>query len=374
MKSKFIEHTEDLYQNAPCGYLTMLADGEIVNINNTLLFWLGYKRDEVLYKKRFPDLLGIGGKMYYETHMMPLLQMQEKVKEINMELRGSEKRVVPVLINGIKVQAQAGETFYRLSIIDITQRKQYEKELLKARKEAEETNKRLREINEELEHFAYTASHDLQAPLNNIGSVISLIERKKLLPKGEEGDELFSIIASNTQRMRTMIHDLLEYSKLDGKIGELVHISLRETSFLAMEMLNEEISKNGAKFTIEELPIIHGNKSQITRLFLNLFSNAIKYRKAEPPQIHVSFKEERNFFTVFVQDNGTGFEQKYDKKIFNFMERLHSHDEIAGTGIGLSACKRIVDKHGGSIGVSSVPGEGSTFYFTLPKNLDTASS
>ena len=366
MKVKYTEHSEDLYQNAPCGYLSMLADGEIVNINNTLLSWLRLSRDEVVFKKNFHDLLGIGGKIYLETHLMPLLQMQGQVKEINMELKGSEKIVVPVLINGTKVELNPGEVIYRLSIIDISQRKQYEKELLKARKEAEETNKRLIEINEELEHFAYTASHDLQAPLNNITAIVSLIENRKLFSLDEESGELFSIISNNTRRMRMMINDLLEYSKLDGINAETAPLSLNEVCHTAIEMLDEEVKKNGAQFSIKDLPIIEGRKMQFIRLFQNLFSNAIKYRSATAPHVEVSYEKERDFYTFYIKDNGIGFDQKYERKIFQFMERLHSHDDIAGTGIGLSACKRIVEKHGGRIGVNSSPGKGSTFYFTLP--------
>jgi len=346
----------------------MQADGEIVNINNTLLTWLKLSREEVINNKSFQDLLGMGGKMYFETHMMPLLQMQGEIKEINIELKGKDKTVVPVLINGTKVQINPHHAIYRLSIIDISQRKMYEKELLKARKEAESTNKRLTQINKELEHFAYTASHDLQAPLNNIASAVYLIELKELIPPGEESQELFAAIASNATRMRTMINDLLEYSKLDGNTLETESFALEEVCILAMEMLEGEIEKNGAKFSISELPEIEGSKTQFLRLFLNFFSNALKYRKKEEaPVIEVSCVKSRGFHTIFIKDNGIGFEQKHDKKIFQFMERLHSHDQIAGTGIGLSACKRIVEKHGGRIGVTSAPDQGSTFYFTLPE-------
>jgi len=367
LKAKYTEHSEDLYQNAPCGYLSMESDGQIVNINNTLLTWLQLNREDVVHHTSFQDLLGMGGKIYFETHLMPLLQMHGEVKEINLELRGKNKVIVPVLINGTKVNVDSDQVIYRLSILDISHRKMYEKELLNARLKAEETNKRLKQINEELEHFAFTASHDLQAPLNNIASAAYLLELKKLIPKGGEIEELFSSIASNATRMRTMINDLLDYSKLDGVSTDSETFSLEEVCILAIEMLDHEIQKNKAQFSISDLPVIEGSKTQFIRLFLNFFSNAIKYRKIDTvPSIEVSCEKLRGYFTVYIKDNGIGFDQKHDKKIFQFMERLHSHDQIAGTGIGLSACKRIVEKHGGSVGVTSAPGEGSTFYFTLP--------
>ncbi len=364
----FIEDAEDLYQNAPFGYLTMRADGLIVNINATLLTWLGYERNQIVGHKSFQDLLGMGEKIYFETHIMPMLQMQGEISEINIELKGREPTKLPALINARRILVPSGlQPVYRFSVLNISQRKQYEVELMKARKEAEQMVQRLKQINQELEQFAYTASHDLQAPLFTISGLIGLLEKKGHLPAGSEAAKYFSFIKSNAQRMKLMISDLLEYAKIDGKEMEFKEVSLNEVCEITLEMIRDQVSENNAVVTIPELPVVVGDKIQLVRLFQNLFGNAIKYRSDADPVIRVEFEHKGDEITVFVKDNGIGFKQELADQVFGFMKRLHSPDSIPGTGIGLSACKRILEIHGGTIGVESEPGKGSTFYFTLPK-------
>lgn len=367
----FLEDAEDLYQNAPFGYMTMREGGMIVNINATLLDWLGYGRDEVVHQKSFQDLLGIGGKIYFETHLMPLLQMQGEVSEINIAFKTKELTNLSTLVNARRIHGHSDfRTIYRLSVLDITQRKQYEVELRKAREKSEHTVLRLIQINKELEQFAYTASHDLQAPLNTISGLMGLLEQNGYFPPGSEGEKFFSLIKSNTHRMKLMIKDLLEYSKIDGNELEFEDVPLNEVCEYALELIRDQVNENNATFIMPELPKIHGDKIKLTRLFQNLFSNAIKYRSNENPLIKLDFQENEDEIKIFVHDNGMGFEMKYADQVFEFMKRLHSHDSIPGTGIGLSACKRIVEIHGGTIGAKSALGKGSTFYFSLPKNSE----
>jgi light-regulated signal transduction histidine kinase (bacteriophytochrome) len=345
----------------------MLIKGEIINVNNTLLKWLDFERDEIVGQKFFPDLLGIGGKIYFESHLMPLLQMQGEVSEINLELIGKGTIQIPVLMNMKRVQRNSGdEPVYWISVLDITQRKHFERELIKAKKEAEETSLRLKQLNEELERFAYIASHDLQAPLTTISGIVDLIESKNLMVPGALSEKLFSMITSNTKRMKMMINDLLEYSKLDDNSTGFEPVPLNEICRQALELMDAEIQQCQAVYHIPELPTVLGVKIQLVRLFQNLFSNALKYRSKAIPEVTVSWEKTENFYIIRVKDNGMGFEQEYEHKIFGFMERLHTNDAIPGTGIGLSSCKRIVEKHGGQIGVESSPGKGTTFYFTLP--------
>lgn len=363
----FTEDAEDLYQNAPFGYLSMRADGLIVNINTTLLDWLGYERNEVVLQKSFRDLLGIGGKIYFETHMMPLLQMQGSFSEINIELKGKNPIKLPTLINAKRVVNQAdSQPVYRFSVLNISQRKQYEAELMKARKDAEQNVQRLKQINQELEKFAYVASHDLQAPLYNIISLMNLLEEDGHFPPDSTGRTYYSLIMSNTQRMRQMIKDLLDYSKIDAGQKTFEEVSLNEVCDITLELIDGQVKENNAVFSIPNLPIISGDKFQLVRLFQNIFSNAIKYRSEADPIVKVNFEENEDETTVFITDNGIGFEQKFADQVFGFMQRLQTPDSIPGTGIGLSACKRILEIHGGKIWAESEPGKGSTFYFTLP--------
>lgn len=361
----YSENIEDIYQNSPCGYMSVLADGTIISVNNTLIKWLGFEREELVFEMKFQDLLNKGGKIYFQTHLIPLLQMQGEAVEINMQLRGKGSKKFPALINAKKVDDSGEKTIYRLSVLDITQRKRYEKELVLARKEAEEKAKKLKQINEELERFAHRASHDLQAPLNTLSGIISLLEKKDLIKKSEESEQMVSLIKRNARQMRLMIRDLLEYSRMDG-VKTFEPVSLDDALDQALELLNDGIQKTGAVVNRSELPVVEGVKTQLTSLFQNLISNAIKYRSEEDPVISVESELTGDFYTIRMKDNGMGIEQKYRGKIFEFMERLHSNEEIEGTGIGLSTCKRIVENHGGKIGVDSEPGKGSTFYFTLP--------
>lgn len=360
-----IENIEDIYQNAPCGYLSTNVDGIIVQINNTLLSWLGYERQEIISNKRLDNLLNVGGKIYFQTHFMPLLEMQGFVYEISMELIGKDAAKIPVLINANKVTDQDGEGIYRFSILDITQRKQYEKELLLARKEAEEKNKKLKQVNEDLERFGNKISHDLQAPMNTLSGILYLFKEQELLKKGKQSEDLVKQIERITNQMRFMIRDLLEYSKSEDK-KEFEPVSMNEALNKSIELLHNDIKRSHAKIEASDLPVVNAIESQMTSLCLNLLSNAIKYRSEEDPVISISYKKEGKFYKFSVKDNGLGIRKKDQPRIFGFLERLHDNSEIEGKGIGLFIIKRIVESHNGTIGVTSTPGKGSTFYFTLP--------
>lgn len=370
MKSNltFSEDAEDLYQNAPFGYLSMRSDGVVVNINATLLKWLDYDRAEIVERKLVQDLLSMGGKIYMQTHLFPLLQMHGDVSEINLEFVGKHGNKIPTLINGKSVVSPSeSQPIYRLSVLNISLRKQFEQELMKARKDAELTVKRLKQVNQELEQFAYTASHDLQAPLTTIRGMITQIEKRGHIQQGSDLERYFSIIKSNSERMKSMIKDLLEYAKIDGKEIEFTHFSLNEACNMSLELIKDQIKDNHAVISIPALPIVFGDKLQLVRLFQNLFGNAIKYRSEANPQIQVGFEESDTDIKVVVRDNGIGFNQEFAEQVFGFMKRLHTHDKIPGTGIGLASCKRIIEIHKGTIGVTSEPGKGSTFFFTIPK-------
>ncbi|MBZ9627414.1 PAS domain S-box protein [Psychroflexus sp. CAK1W] len=360
------ESAEDLYQNAPFGYLSMRNDGLIVNINATLLKWLGYASDEIIMQKSFHELLTVGGKMYFETHMRPLLEMQSEVSEINIEFKTATLTRLPTLVNAkLTATGLDSKPVYRLSVLDITQRKQYELEMKIAREKAEQSVQRLKQINKELEQFAYTASHDLQAPLNNITGLMSLLENNTHDSAESEEQEYYSLIRSNTQSMKMMIKDLLDYSRIDSTETNFDKVSLNDVCESAKELIGDEINRNNASFQIADLPEVYGDRIKLVRLFLNIFSNAIKYRSEDDPLIKVDIDVKGNEVKIFVKDNGMGFKMDKAEQIFGFMKRLHGHSSIPGTGIGLSACKRIVEIHRGTIGVQSEPGKGSTFYFTL---------
>ncbi|GGD93788.1 hypothetical protein GCM10011312_16920 [Planktosalinus lacus] len=360
--------TDQLLDNAPCGYLQMDTEGTVLQMNKTLRRWLGFEEEGALEVHSIEDLFSMGGKVYYNTHIQPLLQMQREASEINVSLKGKNATTLPVLLNAKKDAPERGkkETF-SVFVIDIRQRKLYESELLKERKNAEAALKKLKQVNKDLEQFAHTASHDLQSPLRTISGMIHLLEKKKLITPGSESAKLFSLIKSNSNQMRLMVRDLLEYSKVDEDPSVFSPVSIEAVCRQAIDLLKDAVEKNGAMFDITEMPVISGSKSQLVRLFQNLFENSIKYRSKEAPHIVVTHKTTNGFECIQVSDNGIGFEKEQATNIFTFMKRLHANDKIPGTGVGLAACKRIMRNHGGSISAEAAPGKGAVFTLQFPR-------
>jgi PAS domain S-box-containing protein len=243
---------------------------------------------------------------------------------------------------------------------DITELKQAEK-LLK------ETIRELERSNQELQQFAYVSSHDLQEPLRTIASFTQLLQRRYKGQLDSDADEFMEYTVEATIRMKEQIEGLLEYSRVGTKGGEFKPVDMNKILNQTIKSLDTSIKESDAKIEFDELPNVMGDADQLQRVFLNLISNAIKFRKPEEPlKIHISSKKEDNEYIFSVQDNGIGIEEQYSERIFTIFQRLHTRDVYKGTGIGLSIVKRIIERHGGRIWVESSFGEGSTFYFTIP--------
>ena len=225
----------------------------------------------------------------------------------------------------------------------------------------------LKRSNEELQQFAYVTSHDLQEPLRTIASFTQLMERRYKGKLDEDADEFMGYIVDASVRMKQMIMDLLEYSRVGTRQEMFQDISMESKLNDVLVNLNDLIERNRAEITHDPLPAVSGDESQLLLLLQNLITNAIKFRKEdEPPRIHISAACEKNEYIFSIADNGIGIEEQYFNRIFTIFQRLHTRDEYQGTGIGLSVAKRIVERHGGQIWVESEFGEGSTFYFTIP--------
>jgi PAS domain S-box-containing protein len=253
-------------------------------------------------------------------------------------------------------------------------------ETVKYAKELKISNTKLEISNKELEDFAYTASHDLQEPVRSIANFAELlkVQCKDILDK--DANEFIDYIVDGTRRMQQMIQDLLALSRVGTKGNEFVPVSVQHVLKDVQKNLHSMIERNNATITIENMPTINADPSQLTQLFQNLIHNAIKFRKKENPNIHISAKEiyieytgeQRDFEQIngwlfSVKDNGIGINQKDFDKLFKTFSRLHSRDKYPGTGIGLAMCKKIIEHHKGRIWLESKFGEGTTFYFTIPK-------
>jgi PAS domain S-box-containing protein len=246
------------------------------------------------------------------------------------------------------------------AIRDISLRKKSEEQLMKTMDE-------LKRSNDDLQQFAYVASHDLQEPLRMVASYTQLIASRYQGKLDADADEFIAFAIDGCNRMQVLIQDLLAYSRAgtDGKA--LSEVSSEETLLAALANLGLTLEKSGAIVTHDLLPTIMTDETQLRQVLQNLIGNAIKYRGAEAPQVHVSAKNDAKKWIFSVRDNGLGIDPKNFERIFILFQRLHGRNEFEGTGIGLAICKKILERLGGRIWVESQLGRGSTFFFALPE-------
>ena len=249
-------------------------------------------------------------------------------------------------------------------IEDISERKRAEEELRRMSDE-------LARSNADLQQFAYVASHDLQEPLRVIAGFINLLEKRYKIRLDTKAQEFIGFTIDGVKRMEQLIKDLLEYSKVGMKDLNLMPTDCSLIVDESISNLRAAIEETGASVSHDRLPALIVDASQMTRLFQNLIGNAIKFHGEQPLRVHVSAERKGSEWVFSVQDNGIGMNPQHAEKIFEVFRRLHTRGEYPGTGIGLSICKRIVERLGGKIWVKSEPGKGSTFYFTIPDRRET---
>jgi PAS domain S-box-containing protein len=230
-----------------------------------------------------------------------------------------------------------------------------------------QANDSLTRANADLEHFAYSASHDLQEPLRMVSTYSEMLRRKFGNQLGPTGDEYIGYLVEGAKRMEQLLHDLRAYTHsalaADGPLPVTSpEIAIERT----LANLKTAIDESGAEITFDPLPSVRMHEFQLEQLFQNIISNAIRYRSNQRPRIHAGAERTGDAWKFFVQDNGIGIEPEYREQIFGIFKRLHSSAEYPGTGMGLAICQRIVERAGGRIWVESEPGRGSTFFFTIP--------
>jgi light-regulated signal transduction histidine kinase (bacteriophytochrome) len=220
--------------------------------------------------------------------------------------------------------------------------------------------------NAELQQFAYVASHDLQEPLRIVGSYAQLFEQRYKTQVDEKGQKWIFYMVDAAQRMQRLIEDLLVYSRVGTKGREPKPVDSGTCVHDALANLRMAIERTGARVTWEAMPVVLADSPQLTQLFQNLVGNAIKYRDEATPTVHIAGAPHDGQWRFSVRDNGIGIDPRFHERIFGLFQRLHERGKFEGTGIGLAICKKIVERHGGTIWVESQQGHGSTFHFTLP--------
>ena len=295
------------------------------------------------------------------------------VNDYPLTIRGADGRLTDVLYNATVYHNEAGDVQGVFAAArDVTERKRAEAELAHYRTHLEELvalrTEELARSNHDLEQFAYVASHDLQEPLRMVAGYLQLLEDRYKGQLDEKADKYIDYAVDGAARMSGLIHDLLAYSRVNSRGDELRSVNPQKAFDSALSNLGVRIRETAAEVTHDPLPTVRADLLQLTQVFQNLIGNALKFRSADrAPRIHISVSEEQGHWLFSVRDNGIGFEQQYEDKIFLIFQRLHGRGQYPGTGIGLAICKRIIERHGGKIWATGTPGEGATFFFTLPQ-------
>ncbi len=328
-------------------------------IGNGWIIFVSHNIDEVLepvllFKKQFSVLLiiflvtGIGIALWnMRSITKPLANL---VKDIDIISRGN-------LDHRVKIESKnefsyLGERFNNMLI------------------NLKKTVQALKSSNRDLEHFAYVASHDLQEPLRMVSSYLELIKKRYSHELDDDADEFIGYAIDGAKRMKVLINDLLVYSRLTTRGKDFRYSDLNELFIVVLNNLKFSLTENNADISCNELPKMHVDDTQFIQLMQNLISNAIKFRSDTDPVIHISAREKEDEWEFSVEDNGIGIHRQFSDKIFIIFQRLHTRNEYPGTGIGLAICKKIVERHRGRIWFDSVPGEGTTFFFTINKYLN----
>jgi PAS domain S-box-containing protein len=349
-----------LLEAAPDAMVVVSQSGDIVLLNVQAERQFGYSRDELIGHP-VTDIIPVG---FAERLIADKLRSPE---EARAQIIGAGIELVALRRDGVEFPIEimlsplesADGILVTAAIRDISLRKAAEADLID--KIAE-----LNRSNEELSQFAYIASHDLQEPLRMVSSYTQLLAKRYVGKLDSDADEFIGFAVDGASRMQRLIRDLLAYSRVGTNRIDLARVSSQKALDAALANLGGAVADSGAIVTSDRLPSVYADKMQLVQLFQNLVGNGIKYNRQDVPRVHVSARRDGPGNWAFsIKDNGLGIEPEYFERIFGMFQRLHTRDQFSGTGIGLAICKKIVDRHGGSISVASEPERGATFTFSI---------
>jgi PAS domain S-box-containing protein len=360
-----------LLEAAPEAMVMCRQDGQIVMANS---------RVESLFGASCANLIGINIRTLIPDWDFAILPAPDEdlskavlhpFDTAEMRAVQSDGRSFPAEISLSPLKTQDGVLITN-AIRDITERKRAEEQIRELNSHLEkriiERTEALLRSNEELQQFAYVASHDLQEPLRTVSLYTQLLAKRYGKENNRDADELIATIIDNAKRMEQLIRGLLDFSRLDAEASERFKpTDCNAAVQQAIRNLETSITHNAATISCDALPSVRGDFIQLTQLFQNLLGNSIRYRSDEAPRIHISASAQEAEWLFSIEDNGIGIEPQYADKVFGIFKRLHGREKYAGSGMGLAICKKIVTRHGGRIWVDISFIRGACLRFTLPR-------
>jgi PAS domain S-box-containing protein len=332
-------------------------DGEIQSWNRAAEHIFGYTAEEAI--GRHISFLAPEDLWLEESELLQRIGQGEHVQHYRTRRLHKDGRLLALSLSLSPIRAHGQIVGASTISRDISERRRIE-ELL-ARQTLE-----LQRSNAELERFAYVASHDLQEPLRTITSFIQLLARRYKGRLDADADEFIAFAVDGANRMKSLIQGLLAYSRVGRRGADEEQVDLGELVDRVIADHDLVIAESGATVLRRDLPIVTGNPTELRQVFHNLIGNCLKFRSEAPPEIQIGAERRDSAWLVTVQDNGIGIDPEYFDRIFLVFQRLHGPGQYPGTGIGLAICSKIIQARGGEIWVSSRPGEGAAFHFTLP--------
>ena len=343
-----------LFHRSPIGTY-IIQNGHFRLVNRQLAYILGYEEDELIGRPSLGFVLAEDRDTVRENAVRMLkagcsLGYEFRIVTKQAKIKWVMETVAPVHYQ--RKRATLG------SLVDVTERKQVEERLNQITAEMQRSNT-------ELEQFAYVISHDLQEPLRMVSSYTQLLAKRYSNKLDSDADEFIAYAVDGAKRMQTLLHGLLDYSRVGTRGKPFSLVNCEHVVEQAVANLKIAIEESGASVSYDVLPTVMGDEGQLVQLFQNLIGNAIKFRREEPPKVHIWAGRRDSVVTFSVNDNGIGINPQHSQSIFEIFRRLHTREEYPGTGMGLAICKKIAERHGGHISVQSQPGQGSTFHFSV---------
>jgi len=357
---------KDLYEQAPCGYHTLDLDGLIVRMNQTECRWLGYQLDEVIGKKTVFDILVAEDRTRARERFQRLVGGDDIGTGEARFVRKDGTRL-PVVVSSSVVRDATGAPWrVRATMMDETAFRGAREQVDRLNAQLQRHVAELEDLNQELEKFSYSISHDLRAPLRAISGFARLLLQEHAANLDPEGARLLGVIRVNTERMGRLIDDLLSLSRFSRQ--PLVRTPVDMAALVSGVIVDRAAAQapGGAEIVVANLPDADGDAALLKQVWERLIDNGVKFTEGiKAPRVEIGARADNGTTVYSVRDNGVGFDMQYAAKVFEVFQRLHPQSDYEGTGVGLAIVQRVIHRHGGRIWAESAPGQGATFFFTL---------